>query len=187
MNTLFVESHALVMNPSSRNATVTTKYSGNGSVLSSGLPTDFENLVKLVTVCYDSTRERIDIPEGVRPLDTQKQKDYYTAGEAAQYLAKKWDIRSYSTTAFRLLRWRWDLQPDMHLGNASLWKQETLDAIPKPDRSKPRPKKEKRRPMRMAPLADLNTPGSISEENIPDEQAKKAEKQPVDSSDVTGE
>ncbi len=121
----------------------------------------------------------------VRPLDTQKQKDYYTAGEAAQYLAKKWGIESYSTTAFRLLRWRWGLQPDMHLGNASLWKQETLDAIPKPDRSKPRPKKEKPGPMRVAPLPDLNTPGSISEENIPEEQAKKAEKSFVDSSDMT--
>jgi hypothetical protein len=127
------------------------------------------------------------ISEGVRPLDTQKQKDYYTAGEAAQYLAKKWGIESYSTTAFRLLRWRWELQPDMHLGNASLWKQETLDAIPKPDRSKPRPKKEKRSPMRVAPLADTNTSSYISEENIPDEQAKKAEKSSVDSSDATGE
>jgi hypothetical protein len=149
------------------------------------MSTNFENLVKLVTVCYDSW---VNVSQReVRPLDTRKQKDYYTAGEAAQYLAKKWGIESYSTTAFRLLRRRWELQPDMHLGNASLWKQETLDAIPKPDRSKPRPKKEKRRLMRVAPLADANTSSHISDKNIISEQAKKAEKSSMNSPDVTKE
>ncbi len=75
----------------------------------------------------------------------------------------------------------------MHLGNASLWKQETLDAIPKPDRSKPRPKKEKRRLMRVAPLADANTSSHISDKNIISEQAKKAEKSSMNSPDVTKE
>ncbi|MBV9691897.1 MAG: hypothetical protein JO202_19550 [Ktedonobacteraceae bacterium] len=101
------------------------------------------------------------------PLDEQKKKEYYTAGEAAQYLAEKWGIESYSTTAFRLLRWRWNLQPDMHLGNASLWKQETLDAIPKPDRSKPRPKRGKSNLARLTLPTDVNPSGYVSSENIP--------------------
>ena len=119
------------------------------------------------------------ISEGVTPLDTQKQKDYYTAGEAAQYLAKRWGIESYSTTAFRLLRRRWNLQPDMHLGNASLWKQETLDAIPKPDRSKPRSKKGKSSPMHVISPTESNTSNHISEENIPDDRAKHGEKSSI--------
>lgn len=74
-------------------------------------------------------------------------KDYYTASEAAQYLAEKWGLESYSVDAFRLLRWRAkeqgnEIEPDLDLGNGSLWKPETLDAIPKPDRSKPRPKRK---------------------------------------------
>lgn len=109
-------------------------------------------------------------------LNMQKQRDYYTAGEAARYLAQKWGIESYSTTAFRLLRWRWKIQPDMHLGNASLWKQETLDAIPKPDRSKPRPRNG------IAPI-ESNTSNHNSEENIPDDRAKHGEKSSVSCSD----
>lgn len=72
------------------------------------------------------------------------EKDYLTAGEAAKYLAKKWGIESYSTSAFRLLRWRRHLQPDIDAGTASLWKKETLDAIEKPDRSRPRPARKKK-------------------------------------------
>jgi hypothetical protein len=116
-------------------------------------------------------------------LDMQKQKDYYTAGEAARYLAQKWGIESYSTTAFRLLRWRWNIQPDMHLGNASLWKLETLDAIPKPDRSKPRPKQRKPSPKLVISPTDSNTSNHISEENIPDDRAKHGEKSPINRSD----
>lgn len=77
-------------------------------------------------------------------LLTEEEEKLYTAGEAAQYLAEKWGIKSYSTTAFRLLRRRWELKPDRLINNASLWKKETLDAIPKPDRSKPRPKRKKK-------------------------------------------
>ena len=116
----------------------------------------------------------------------QKQKDYYTAGEAARYLAQKWGIESYSTTAFRLLRWRWHIHPDMHLGNASLWKQETLDAIPKPDRSKPRPRKGKPSPMHVISPTDSNTSNHISEENIPDDRAKHGEKSSISRSDGVG-
>ena len=72
----------------------------------------------------------------------------------------------------------------MHLGNASLWKQETLDAIPKPDRSKPRSKKGKSSPMRVTPPTDINTASYISEENIPDERVKNGEKLPRDQSNV---
>lgn len=74
----------------------------------------------------------------------EEKEKYYTAGEAAKYLAEKWGIESYSTTAFRLLRWRRELKPDIDAGNASLWRKETLDAIEKPDRSKPRPSRKKR-------------------------------------------
>lgn len=76
--------------------------------------------------------------------DENKGREYLTAGEAARYLARKWGIESYSTTAFRLLRHRWDLQPDRLVGSMSLWKPETLDKIPKPDRSKPRPKRRRK-------------------------------------------
>jgi hypothetical protein len=75
----------------------------------------------------------------------------------------------------------------MHLGNASLWKQETLDAISKPDRSKSRLKKEEYNPICATPLENTNTPSYISEENIHNEQAKKAEKSFVNDSDMLGE
>lgn len=71
-------------------------------------------------------------------------REYLTAGEAAQYLADKWGIEAYSTTAFRMLRSRWHIEPDRLVGNVSLWKPETLDKIPKPDKSKPRPKRRKK-------------------------------------------
>ena len=71
-------------------------------------------------------------------------REYLTAGEAAHYLADKWGIKSYSTTAFRMLRKRWELKPDRLVGNMSLWKPETLDKIPKPDKSKPRPSRRKK-------------------------------------------
>jgi hypothetical protein len=72
----------------------------------------------------------------------------------------------------------------MHLGNASLWKQETLDSIPKPDRSKPRPKREKNSPAHLTPPTDIDTPDHISKESVSDEQAKNGEKSSVDCSDL---
>lgn len=90
---------------------------------------------------------------------TDQKKEYYTAREAAQYLAKKWGIESYSADAFRLLRWRAEqagqgIEPDLDLGNGSLWKAETLDTIPKPDRSKPRPTRRKNRTEEAQPLKE---------------------------------
>lgn len=62
-----------------------------------------------------------------------------TAGEAADYLAKRWGRDRYDAKAFKLLRHRWNLQPAMTLPNATLWRRSDLDKIPEPDRSRPRP------------------------------------------------
>ena len=83
------------------------------------------------------------------------EREYLTSGEAATYLARKWGIESYSTTAFRLLRHRWKFQPDLIAGKVLLWKPETLDKIPKPDRSKPRPKRKKSEQQQRATLNDV--------------------------------
>ena len=67
-----------------------------------------------------------------------------SAGEAAEYLAKKWGRPAYSTTAFRMLRHRWNLKPVfLSTKNASFWRKSDLDAIPEPDRSRPRKKRAK--------------------------------------------
>lgn len=66
-----------------------------------------------------------------------------TAGEAAEYLAQRWGRESYSQTAFKMLRHRWNLQPAHHAGNATLWRRSDLDKIPEPDRSKPRGRRTK--------------------------------------------
>ena len=67
------------------------------------------------------------------------------AGEAAEYLAKKWKIEHYSIDAFKMLRHRWGLQPVLLTKNASLWRKSDLDKIPKPDRNRPRPGRRKKR------------------------------------------
>lgn len=67
-------------------------------------------------------------------------KEYLTAREAVQYLAKKWGIESYTMGAFRVYRLRHKLEPDLSTENTSLWKRETLDSIPKPG-PKGRPKR----------------------------------------------
>lgn len=74
----------------------------------------------------------------------ENRKEYLTASQATKYLAKKWGFESYSVGAFRVLRFRYKLKPDYLTENASLWLPETLDKIPKPDRSKPRPKRGKK-------------------------------------------
>jgi hypothetical protein len=66
---------------------------------------------------------------------------YFSAGEAAKYLAKKWGMESYSTAAFQQLRLRHVLEPDFKLAKDTLWLPETLDKIPKPSRNNPRKKK----------------------------------------------
>lgn len=76
---------------------------------------------------------------------TINNEEYLTGSEAAAYLADRWNIPSYSTEAFRVLRFRMKLQPDIDLPpNTTLWKKETLDQVQKPDRSKPRGKREKK-------------------------------------------
>lgn len=70
--------------------------------------------------------------------------DLLTAGQAAQYLAEKWGIESYSTDAFRMLRHRWGLKPAILISeNATLWRRSDLDSIPKPSRNNPRPRAKK--------------------------------------------
>lgn len=69
---------------------------------------------------------------------------YLTVRQAVAYLAEKWGLESYSLDAFRALRSRKKIKPDLSAENASFWKRETLDAIPKPDKSRPRPKRKKK-------------------------------------------
>jgi hypothetical protein len=69
--------------------------------------------------------------------------EFLEAGEATQYLAKKWGIKSYSTSAFKMLRARWGIEPAFKSSNGTFWRIKDLDAIPKPDRTKPRGKRTK--------------------------------------------
>lgn len=71
--------------------------------------------------------------------------DLLTAGEAAEYLAKRWGRESYSVDAFKQLRHRWGLKPAMHIQNATLWRRSDLDNIPEPSRNNPRPKARHKR------------------------------------------
>lgn len=68
------------------------------------------------------------------------EEELLAGAEAAKYLAEKWGIASYSPTAFRMLRKRWKIAPDLVIpGNpVPLWRKSTLDKIPKPDRTRPR-------------------------------------------------
>ncbi len=66
--------------------------------------------------------------------------EYLTGSEAAAYLAKRWEMESYSTVAFRMLRHHRKITPDVSLNATSLWKKSTLDTIAKPDRTRPRPR-----------------------------------------------
>lgn len=76
-------------------------------------------------------------------------REYLNGREAVEYLSNKWGI-SYNDRRFRswLSRLRHEqdiaIEPDIRVQqNASLWLKETLDRIPKPDRSKPRPSRRK--------------------------------------------
>jgi hypothetical protein len=60
------------------------------------------------------------------------------AGEAAKYLAEKWEIPNYTTDAFKMLRRRHHLQPALLIGNASLWRKSDLDKIPQPKKGRPK-------------------------------------------------
>src|SRR5579885_916653 len=68
-----------------------------------------------------------------------EEKEYYDAGEAVVYLAKRWGMESYSVDAFKMLRHRRGIKPDIEAKTASLWKKSTLDTIEKPDRGGQRP------------------------------------------------
>lgn len=65
--------------------------------------------------------------------------------QAREYLAKKWGIDQYSSTAFRSLCFRHpQIEPDLATGTATFWFPETLDRFPKPSKSNPCPKRRKR-------------------------------------------
>lgn len=66
------------------------------------------------------------------------------ASEAAQYLAKRWGIASYSIDAFKQLRLRHNIKPALASKTATFWRKSDLDKIPKPDRSRPRPSRRKK-------------------------------------------
>lgn len=72
-------------------------------------------------------------------MKREGEKEYLTAREAAKYLAERWGFQSYSVIAFRVYRNRLGIEPDLSAENASLWRRETLDKIPKP-RPKGRPR-----------------------------------------------
>lgn len=78
-------------------------------------------------------------------MTENENEEYLSAGEAAAYLARKWGIPSYKASAFKTLRYRWDIQPAIVTSNASLWRKSDLDKIPKPDRTRARGAKTKRK------------------------------------------
>lgn len=74
------------------------------------------------------------------------EKEFLNGREAVRYLAERWGMESYSLEAFRVYRSRLDLEPDLGTENASFWRKETLDAIPKPKpRGRPRGTKRTKR------------------------------------------
>jgi hypothetical protein len=84
----------------------------------------------------------------------QGDEELLSAGEAAAYLANKWGRPSYSTTALRMLRHRWNLKPVfLSSKNASFWRKSDLDAIPEPDRHRPRKRRTKQEPQEEEPTA----------------------------------
>lgn len=72
-----------------------------------------------------------------------EEEEYLSAGEAAQFLAQQWGVPDYKRSAFKMLRYRWGLEPDILTSNASLWKKSRLKQIPKPDRNRPRRQKKR--------------------------------------------
>ncbi len=73
-----------------------------------------------------------------------EQEEWLEASDAAQYLADKWGIPSYSTEALKKLRQRRGLQPGLSGKTATFWRKSELDQISKPDRSRPRGPRKKR-------------------------------------------
>lgn len=71
-------------------------------------------------------------------------KELLDGREAAQYLARKWGMESYSIDAFRMLRYRYQIKPALSSKTATFWRTSDLDLIPKPSRNNPRPKRAKK-------------------------------------------
>ena len=65
------------------------------------------------------------------------------ANDAVKYLAERWGIKTYSLEAFRMLRARYGIQPALRSKTATFWRKSDLDAIPKPDRTRPRGPRKK--------------------------------------------
>jgi len=97
---------------------------------------DLTNVYLCVTLFMSARRVlmiwRCALKEG------EGEKEFLTAHEAVQYLAEKWGVESYSVGTFRAYRRRHELKPDLGTENASLWRRETLDRIPKPNMGRPR-------------------------------------------------
>lgn len=72
-----------------------------------------------------------------------EEKEFLEASEAANYLAERWGLPSYSAEAFKMLRHRWNIHPAIKTSNATLWRKSDLDKIEKPDRSRSRGKRIK--------------------------------------------
>lgn len=75
-------------------------------------------------------------------MSESKDEPLMDANQAAEYLAKRWGLESYSIQAFKQLRMRKGIRPDLAARRATFWRKSTLDKIEKPDRSQPRGKRK---------------------------------------------
>lgn len=70
--------------------------------------------------------------------------DLLNAAQAAEYLAKKWDLDSWGVNAFRQYRYRLRKKgivqsaPFLETSNTTLWRRSDLDTLPRPESSKSR-------------------------------------------------
>ncbi len=68
---------------------------------------------------------------------------------ASEYLAQKWGLDSWSLPAFKMHYKRWGkllgIQPAAASKSATFWRRSDLDKLPKPDKSRPRPSRRKKR------------------------------------------
>ena len=70
------------------------------------------------------------------------EKELINAKEAIAYLCERWNIESYSETAFRSLRFRRGIKPALSGPTATYYRKSDLDQIPKPDKSSGKGKKK---------------------------------------------
>ncbi len=71
--------------------------------------------------------------------------DLLDGTQAAQYLAERWGIASYSVAAWRMLRYRYHIKPAFSSRNSTFWRKSDLDKIPQPNRHNPRPKRARKK------------------------------------------